>query len=77
MKNRQLHKYLDILEQSINKLADFPEMGVKPRYKSLRLQGFRVLIVESHLVFYKVFNEAREIIIYRIFHGKQEYKNLI
>ena len=69
--------YLDKLKEAIMKLSEFPEMGVKPRYTSLRLQGFRVLIIESHLVFYKIIKDKQEIMIYRIFHGNQDYINLI
>lgn len=70
-------RYLNLLEEGINKLADFPEMGAKPRYKSLRTQGYRVLIIENYLVFYKIFEQKKEIMIYRVFHGKQDFKNLI
>ena len=70
-------KCLDILEEGINKLLDFPEIGVKPRYKSVRSQDYRVLIIENKLVFYKIFRQKKEIIIYRILDGRQEYKNMI
>ena len=69
--------YLDKLERPIMKLSDFPYMGVIPRYKSIRIQGFRVLIVESHLVFYKIDESVKQVIVYRIFHSKQDYQNLI
>ena len=69
--------YLDKLEHSIMNLSEFPHIGVVPRYKSLRVQGFKVLIVESHLAFYKVDDTKKEVIIYRILHGKQDYKNMI
>lgn len=69
--------YLNVLESAIMNLSEFPYKGVEPRYKSIKIQGYRVLIVESHLVFYKVSEERKEVIIYRILHGKQEYRNLI
>ncbi len=70
-------KYLDKIESAIKHLEDFPMSGSIPRYSVLRKQGYRVLIVERHLVFYKV-NECDKIVtIYAIVDGRQEYKNLI
>jgi len=70
-------KYLDKLENAIMQLADFSDIGCIPRYRTLKLQKYRVLIVEKHLVFYKIFHEKNEIIIYRVIDGRQDYKNLI
>lgn len=69
--------YLDKLEKAIMNLAAFPYSGVKPRYSILRKQGYLVLIVEKHLVFYKVDDEKRTVIIYSVMDGRREYKNLI
>ena len=52
-------------------------MGSYPRYSILRKQGYRVLIVESHLVFYKADDDAKCVTIYAVVHSRQEYKNLI
>ena len=46
--------YLEKIEKAINNLKDFPYSGSVPHYATLRRQGYRVLIVERHLVFYKV-----------------------
>lgn len=69
--------YLDKIESAVNTLREFPYTGSYPRYSILRKQGYRVLIVERHLVFYKVFPEKNEVIIYAIVDGRREYKNLI
>ena len=45
--------YLDKLESAVMNLAEFPYSGVTPRYSTLRKQGYRVLIVERHLIFYR------------------------
>jgi toxin ParE1/3/4 len=70
-------KYLDKIEESINRLKDFPNSGGVPRYSILKKQGYRVLILEKHLVFYKVNDEDKIVIIYSIVDGRREYKNLI
>ena len=69
--------YLDKIEAAINNLEDFPMSGNVPRYSILRKQGYRVLIVERHLIFYKVDDDKRSVIIYAIVDGRREYRNLI
>lgn len=69
--------YLDKIEAAINNLEDFPMSGSIPRYSILRKQGYRVLIVERHLIFYKVNDDKRIVIIYAIVDGRREYRNLI
>lgn len=69
--------YLDKIQTAINRLEDFPFSGSIPKYSILRKQGYRVLIVERHLVFYKVNQNNRVVTIYAIIDGRQEYKNLI
>lgn len=70
-------RYLEKIETAINRLQNFPNSGNVPRYSILKKQGYRVLIVEKHLVFYKVNEENKTVIIYAIVDGRREYKNLI
>jgi toxin ParE1/3/4 len=48
-----------------------------PRYSILKKQGYIVVIVEKHLIFYKVNEENKTVIIYAIVDGRSEYQNLI
>lgn len=70
-------RYLEKIETAINRLQNFPNSGSVPRYSILKKQGYRVLIVEKHLVFYKVNEENKTVIIYAIVDGRREYRNLI
>ena len=70
-------RYLEKIETAINRLQEFPNSGSIPRYSILKKQGYRVVIVEKHLVFYKVNEEDKTVIIYAIADGIREYKNLI
>ena len=70
-------KYLDGLEAEIRKLETTPHMGSRPRYSILRKQGYRVLIIRRHLVFYKSDDERQEVIIYAVVDSRQQYLNLI
>lgn len=70
-------KYLDKIEAAINRLEEFPYSGSLPKYAILRKQGYRVLIVERHLVFYKVNEVDKTVMIYAVVDGRREYRNLI
>ena len=70
-------KDLDVLEAEIRKLETTPHMGSRPRYSILRKQGYRVLIIRRHLVFYKSDDERQEVIIYAVVDSRQQYLNLI
>lgn len=69
--------YLGKIETAINRLEEFPKSGSIPRYSVLRKQGYRVLIVEKHLIFYKVDDEKHIVTIYAIVDGRREYRNLL
>ena len=69
--------YLDKIETAINRLQEFPKSGSIPRYSILKKQGYRVIIVERHLVFYKINDVDQTVIIYAIVDGRREYRNLL
>lgn len=68
---------LEDLEKSILALADNPNIGAEPKYLVLKRQGYRVLILEKDLVFYKVNEEKKEVIIYAVADQRQDYLNII
>ena len=70
-------KYLDKIEKAIKRLEDFPLSGSVPRYSILRKQGYRVLIAERYLLFYKVNEDEKVVTIYAVVDGRREYLNLI
>lgn len=69
--------YLDKIEKAILILESQPYTGNIPRYSILKKQGYRVLIVEKHLVFYKVNEIEKKVIIYAVVDGRRDYINLI
>lgn len=68
---------LEELEQSILELGNHPSIGVEPRYLVLKRQGYKVLILEKNLVFYKVDEDKKEVIIYAVVDQRQDYLNII
>jgi len=68
-------KLLQEIDESISKLEDFPFMGINPRDTRLQRLNYRILVVNSYLVFYVVKDDYVEI--RRILHGKQKYKFIL
>lgn len=68
---------LDELEEQIMKLADDPYIGTDPRYPVLRRQGYKVLILEKDLVFYKINERSRIVTVYAVVDQRQDYLNII
>ncbi len=68
---------LDELESAIMLLSDNPYIGEEPRYPVLKRQGYRVLILDKNLVFYKVNEEKKAVTVYAIVDQRQDYLNII
>ena len=63
--------FLDKIDESISRLEQFPFIGVIPKDIRLQSLGYRILIIDNHLVFYVVFDDIVEI--RRIISGKRKY----
>lgn len=61
----------------IKKLASKLYIGSYPRYSTLKKQGYCVLSVQRHLVFYKVDEEKKQVMIHAVVDARQHYVNLI
>jgi toxin ParE1/3/4 len=70
-------KKLDEIESGILNLEDNPYLGITPRYQALKRQGYMVLVLEKNLVFYKVDETNKEVIIYAVVDQRQDYLNII
>ena len=70
-------KKLDDLEKSILKLEDNPYIGTEPRYTVLKRQGYKVLILEKNLVFYKIDENRKVVTVYAVVDQRQDYLSII
>ncbi|MGN8739008.1 type II toxin-antitoxin system RelE/ParE family toxin [Bilifractor sp. HCP3S3_D3] len=70
-------KKLDDMEKSILSLGDNPSAGVDPRYLVLKREGYKVLILEKDLIFYKIDENRRRVIVYAVVDQRQDYLNVI
>ncbi len=68
-------KFLNRLDKSVVKLEDFPFIGQVPKDRRLQGLNYRILLVDSYLVFYVVKDSIVEI--RRIIHGKRRYSFLL
>ena len=75
--NKVALEKLDDIEASINKLANDPYIGIIPRYPLLKRQGYKVLILDKDLFFYKIDEANKEVIIYAVVDQRQDYINII
>ena len=67
--------FVQELDDRIGSLENHPLFGRVPRHGRLRSYGYRVLIVESYLVFYVVRGQTVEI--HRVVHGSRDLDHLI
>lgn len=68
---------MEKLKEQIMLLADNPHIGTLPRYMVLRRQGYKVLITEKDLVFYKIDEKQKVVTVYTVVDQRQDYLNII
>lgn len=67
--------FVDRLDERIGRLEHHPLLGRIPRHPKLREYGYRVLVIESYLVFYIIRGQTIEI--HRVVHGSRNLDHLI
>ncbi len=67
--------FVDEIDQRIGRLQTHPLLGYIPKDDKLRDAGYRVLGIESHLVFYIVRGKTVEI--HRVLHGSRRLDDII
>ena len=68
---------LDEIENSILSLSDDPYIETTPRYPVLKRQGYKVLILSKDLVFYKINEVKKQIVVYAVVDQRQDYLNIL
>lgn len=70
-------EYLNYLEEQIDNLSEYPKLGVIPRYQAISKQGYRALICKQNIIFYKINEEKKQIMLHIIVPAKRNYQSLI
>ena len=68
---------LNEIEKRILELGGDPYIGTESRYLILKRQGYKVLILEKDLVFYKIYEENKQVIVYAVVDQRQDYLNIL
>lgn len=70
-----VRQFIRKFDELISRLEDFPNLGVVPKDLLISQMNYRVLVVDSYLVFYVFLNDTVEI--RRIIHSKRKYDYLL
>ncbi|MDY3790875.1 MAG: type II toxin-antitoxin system RelE/ParE family toxin [Oscillospiraceae bacterium] len=63
--------------KAANQLSTFPYSAPVVPDNKISASGSRMICVEQYLMFYKVFESEKKIVIYRILNGKRNYPTLM
>jgi plasmid stabilization system protein ParE len=67
--------FTEKLDKRISSLTKHPFLGRIPKHAKLQAFGYRVLVIESHLVFYVVRGHIIEI--HRVIHGSRHIDDIV
>ena len=67
--------FVEKLDQRISSLKTHPLLGHVPRDEKLKNSGYRILVIESYLVFYII--RSRTVEIHRVVHGSRNLDDII
>ena len=67
---------LDRMKEAIGQLATVPFFGSVPRYAALRRRGYRFLTSDRWLIFFKVFEQDKTVMVYAVLDASRDYLNL-
>lgn len=68
---------LNEIEKRILSLGEDPYIGTNPRYLVLKRQGYKILILDKDLVFYKIDEDNKNVVVYAVVDQRQDYLNII
>jgi toxin ParE1/3/4 len=67
--------FTEKLDKQIGALSSNPHLGRVPKHEKLAGYGYRVLVIESYLVFYVI--RGRTIEVHRVVHGSRHLDDII
>lgn len=67
----------DKMNQAARQVADFPYSGVTVPNERFAKFGYRLIVVEKYLMFYRVFDEETKVLFYRVLNGARDYPSVL
>lgn len=67
----------DKMNKMVGQLLLFPYSGITVSEPKISKMGFRMVVIEKYLMFYKIFEKEKKVVIYRVLNGKTNYPSLM
>ena len=70
-------RLLEAVESDLKRLAEFPELGTKRKFRNQRFQHIRIWRIEKykhHLIFYEITEDRVEVV--RLLYASRDIENL-
>lgn len=65
------------IKKAVGLIQTMPYIGPAVHDKKIAKAGFRMYIIENYLMLYKVFEDEKKVLIYRVVNGKTDYPTLM
>lgn len=65
------------LLKAAERIRSYPYSGVTVPDKKMAKTGFRMVVIEKYLMFYRVFEDEKNVVVYRVVNGKTNYPALM
>jgi toxin ParE1/3/4 len=75
--NLAAENLLDIIEEQITRLTDYPYSCEPHGDEFLKTKGYHKLVVNNYLIFYLVDEVEKMVVIMRIIYGARQYEKLL
>lgn len=63
--------------KAAERIRSYPYSGVAVPDEKMAKNGFRMVVIEKYLMFYRVFEDEKNVVVYRILNGKPNYPALM
>jgi toxin ParE1/3/4 len=70
-------RYVRKLQADVSRLKEFPQIGSFPRDELLLADGYRYLVFDDYLTFYKIDETKKTVYIYAVFNSKEDYSRVL
>lgn len=67
--------FIDKLIEAIESLSTMPSRGPLPRDPVVRARGYRILVHDPYLIFFKIV--GRQVRVHRVLRGSRAYRDLL
>ena len=68
---------LDEVDQCYSHLCSNPLIYAKSTDTRLENEGYRKVLINNYILFFKVFEREKKVIVYRIIYGARDYQKLL